>query len=216
MYFIWKIKFLLRCSLLVINSWFFHSLSFPLLLQQHHSTNDWIVTQEKNYLNFYWTRTPFLHFHWVVDVAPNIGRMWWIAVSVILSICSILISNRFVWAMKRDGTFNRSADAHIRYFLTNVLNANKNYDAFLNAKRMNAQATIYHGANAYYFTKNYDWIAIQIAGWAKPMRKNLWNVWTPFLWRGIFVICSSLIWFRSFYFVLNFISIFPSLYEIAF
>lgn len=34
----------------------------------------------------------------------------------------------------------------------NVLNANKNYDAFV-AKNIDAEAAINHGANAYYFEK---------------------------------------------------------------
>lgn len=34
----------------------------------------------------------------------------------------------------------------------NVLNANKNYDAFV-AKSIDAEAAINHGANAYYFEK---------------------------------------------------------------
>lgn len=56
-------------------------------------------------------------------------------------------------------TANRKISGAGRFFFihfsiqANVLNANKNYDAFVEKKHRRSEAAINHGANAYYFEK---------------------------------------------------------------
>lgn len=136
--------------------------------------------EKKNYLNFYWART-LRHFIGLSSAFSRFGRMWWIGISVILSICT----NDIAWRKKNSYTHNSNRKIQFDFFsfffpffsaraMRNGLNANKNYDAFLervNTKRASMQKLQSTMVLTRIISKNYDWIAIKKRNEA-PKRLN--------------------------------------------
>lgn len=133
---------MLRCSLLVINSWFFTvSVSFTQCAHWHKIF--------KFLLN-----TDTFAFHCVVEFFSVCiyGCMWWIGVSAILSSHQNDIA--FWYRKKYCQSQNIGSFFFIHFSIqANVLNGNKNYDAFVEKKHRWSEAAINHGANAFYFQK---------------------------------------------------------------
>lgn len=112
------------------------------------------VRTSTKYLNFYWTPT-LLHFIALSSFPVCIyGCMWWIRVSAILS----SHQNDIAFWYRKKHSQSQSIGSWAIFFIhfsiqANVLNANKNYDAFVGKKHRWSEAAINHGANAYYFEK---------------------------------------------------------------